>query len=243
MDIFLIILIAVGSLIFIGLTISGIATMLYKNILKTRLNESSTIPKTASELAKQELTNHSIKAQVVRVPTNNNAHYDYKNKIVALSDNFFSSYSAVAQAISMHEVGHAIQDKNNSKKFNTFKKFNTASSILAPLFWISLIVGVALYFAIDYTIMPAIISLAFAGLCIILETSFKLLTASMEKEASNKALEILQENGISHDDYNTAKSLYKIALTTYYASIFKPVIDLFNAITWLIYNTIGRIFR
>lgn len=243
MDIFIIVLIVVGSLIFIGLTISGIANMLYKNVLKNKLSATSTIPKTAAELAKQELTKRGINAQVVRVPTNNNAHYDYKNKIVALCDNFYSNYSNVAQAISMHEVGHAIQDNKNSSKFKTFKTFNSISSVLAPLFWIFLITGIILYFSIDYTLLPALVSGGLAFLCVFLETIFKIQTASMEREASNIALKILEDNGISDEDLYEAKKLYKIALTTYYASLFKPVIDLFNAITWVIYNTIGRLFR
>ena len=81
------------------------------------------------------------------------------------------------------------------------------------------------------------------GASMILEFTFKWITVSMEKQASKFAIEILQEEGFTEDELSLAQSLYKAALTTYISGVFDPVIKIFDAITWVIYHTIGRLFR
>ena len=243
MEIVYIILIAFSVLVFIGVTISGAATASIKKLIKTNETGSTTLSRTASEFCKDILIDKKINVQVARIPGNSYAAYDYRNKVVALSDDIYSSYSAVSVAMATHEVGHAIQDDTDTAKFRIYKKFNLGSKILTPIFWLSFLVGIILLFAIPYDFIPAYVAFGVMGGSVLIEIIFKLSTVSMEKQASEFALDILQKEGFSDEELKLASHLYKAALTTYIAGIFDPVVKIFNAITWLIYNSIGRLFR
>ena len=243
MDVIYIILIAFAFLVFVGLTIDGTAHAVVKKLIKSHEGETSSISKTAGDFCKEILKEKKLNVKVARVPNENQAAYDYQNNVIALSDNIYSSYSSVHIAIATHEIGHAIQDSTDTAKFAIYKKLNLGSKILAPLFWISAIVGIILLFAIPYDFIPAYIAFGVTAVSVLIELIFKLSTVSIEKQASDFALDILKQKGFNDEELSLAKSLYSAAKTTYVSRIFDPVIKVFNAFTWLIYHTIGRLFR
>ena len=238
-----IILIIFSILVFIGITIGGAANAVVKKLIKTYADSSSTISKTASEFCKNVLVKKKIDVQVARIPGSDNACYDYQNKVIALSDNVYSSYSQVYIAMAAHETGHAIQDAQETAKFRIYKRLNIGSKILTPIFWLAFFTAIILLIAIPYEPLYSLIAFAVMGASMILEFTFKWITVSMEKQASKFAIEILQEEGFTEDELYLAQNLYKAALTTYISGVFDPVIKIFNAITWVIYHTIGRLFR
>lgn len=243
MEIAYIILIIFSVLVFIGITIGSAANAVVKRQIKTNENGTTTISKTASEFCKEVLLTKKIDVQVARVPNSNYAAYDYQNKVIALSDNIYASASQTALAMATHEVGHAIQDAENTTKFKLYKKFNLGSKILTPIFWLSFIAGIILLFAIPYDHIPAYIAFGVMATSVIIEVIFKISTVSMEKQASEFALGLLEKGGFTQDELEASSSLYRAALTTYVAGIFDPVIKIFDAFTWLIYHSIGRLFR
>lgn len=238
-----IVLIIFSVLVFIGITIGGAANAVVKKLIKTHENSSSTISKTASEFCKDVLIKKKIDVQVARIPGSDNACYDYQNKVIALSDNVYNSYSSIYIAMSAHETGHAIQDSQETAKFRIYKRLNVGSKILTPIFWLAFLTAIVLLIAIPYDPLYSLIAFAVMGASMLLEFLFKWITVSMEKQASKFGLEILKQEGFTEDELAVAENLYKAALTTYISGVFDPVIKVFNAITWLIYNTIGRLFR
>ena len=243
MDIIYIILIAFAVLVFIGITISGTAHAVVKKTIKAHESEMAAISKTASDFCKDVLREKQVHVKVARVPNENQAAYDYQNKVIALSDNIYTSYSAVHIAVATHEVGHAVQDSVDTAKFRTYKRLNLGSRILSPIFWLAFIAGIVLLLAIPYDFIPAYVAFGVMAISVVIEIIFKLSTVSMEKQASKFALDILKDQGFNEDELSLAKSLYSAALTTYVSGIFDPVMKVFNALTWVIYHTIGRLFR
>lgn len=243
METIYIVLIAFSVLVFIGITIGGAANAVVRKLLKNNENNTTTISKSASEFCKDALLSNKINVQVARVPNKDYAFYDYQNKVIALSDNIHSSFSPAAIATAAHEVGHAIQDSKETSKFRAYKSMNLGSKILTPIFWLSFLTAIVLLIAIPYNFLPAYIAFGVMATSVLIEIIFKISTVSMEKQASTFGKELLEREGFTEDELSLASSLYSAALTTYVAGVFDPVVKVFDAITWFIYNSIGRLFR
>lgn len=102
----------------------------YKNVFnKKRLS--------GFEVARLLLDHNNLK-DVYVVQTNSilSNHYDLNRKVVRLSKDIFNDENIVSLVVAAHEVGHAIQDKENNNflrlRGNIFKIFNitTISSYL-----------------------------------------------------------------------------------------------------------------
>lgn len=140
--------------------------------------------------------------------------YARKSKTLVLSDDTLNGGSISAFAISAHELGHALQDKEgNILKVKFFLK--KLVWFLGKLFLPSLVVGLILFFFPDYFTLAIIMTSVSAG--IFLLTGFlRLFIVYIEKDASKRAIGLLKEI-FSSQDLKLAKKYLNAARLTYWS--------------------------
>lgn len=177
----------------------------------------------AEEVSRRLLDRNGLtNVRIERVPGELSDHYDPGAKVLRLSDSTHASRSIAAIGVAAHEVGHAVQDKENYG----FLKFRNAiapavqlcSTASMPLFLIGLIIG----------------SLNLLNLGILLFCSvlvFHLVTLPLEFDASARALRMLRETNIlSQNEIGGAKSVLDAAALTYVAALVMTVLQLVRLI-------------
>lgn len=135
-----------------------------------------------------------------------------------LSTSTLSKNSVASFTIIAHEIGHAKQDKegNKLKRLSFMRKFGRfIGFFMTPL----LIVGAVMLF-IDNLRTIGYVLLGSAGLIFILALLLKLITISIEKDASQKAIEFLEEI-LDEIEMKRAKRFLKDARLTYWADFLK----------------------
>ncbi len=140
--------------------------------------------------------------------------YARKSKTLILSDDTLNGGSISSFAISAHELGHALQDKEgNILKVKHFLK--KLVWILGKLFLPCLVVGLILLFFPEYfTIAIALMSTS-AG--IFLLTGFlRLFIVYIEKDASKRAIVLLKEF-LPPSDLRLTKKYLNTARLTYWS--------------------------
>ncbi len=151
--------------------------------------------------------------------------YDYNNNALILSNSTMNDDSISSISIVAHELGHAIQNKNNTKKFRRCVKIRTFVSIgckfIAPL----LLLGIFALFFEDVWMYVGIglVGLGIALFFVLLLYKFRLLR--LEKEASKLGLKLLKEQNILIDEeLNNVKLVMDKAYMTYVADFFRAML-------------------
>ncbi len=138
-------------------------------------------------------------------------HYDPTNKTIVLSNEVFNSSSIAAVGIACHEAGHAAQHAEGYLPIKVRNSFlpvcNIGSTLSIPL----LIAG---YF---FGYMPLIwIGIGFFSFTAI----FQFLTLPVEFNASNRAISVIESNGLlSFEEKLGATKVLKVAAMTYVAAL------------------------
>ena len=155
--------------------------------------------------------------QVVQIP--NLAGDAYTKKTLYLSSNTLSKDSIASFTIVSHELGHALQDKQGNKLKKLFR-LKIFLRIISVFMMPSLLAGVILlFFGEDYLLYGSIL-LALAGFIFLLSLFMKLLTISIEKDASNKALVFLREIA-SEKQVKICKKFLNDARLTYWGDFLR----------------------
>lgn len=158
-----------------------------------------------------------------------------KKDIVCISKHTAETSSVSSICVSAHELGHAVQNKNQTWLFEVQNVLSLLSKIGLFFFPFLLIAGLVLLF------IPAKFELGYVLLIIalsiiILAFVLKIVTIPMEMQASNIAYKFLKENNILvGSELKHAKKVLNAAIGTYIASLFMPIIRFFRAI--------GKMFR
>jgi Zn-dependent membrane protease YugP len=167
---------------------------------------------TGAEVARHLLNAAGLyNVQIERVPGELTDHYDPRAKVLRLSDSNYASYSVAAIGVTAHEVGHAIQDATAYAPMRLRSGFVPVANIgsqLGP--WI---------FILGYWLsMP---QLALAGLIVFSAVAvFTAVTLPVEFNASNRAMHLLEENGlVTAQDAGMARKVLDAAALTYVASL------------------------
>ncbi|OUO95238.1 zinc metallopeptidase [Cloacibacillus sp. An23] len=173
----------------------------------------------AEEVSRRLLDRNGLSGvRIERVPGELSDHYDPRAKVLRLSDSVNASRSIAAIGVAAHEVGHAVQDKENYG----FLKFRNAivpavqlcSAASMPLFFIGLIIG-------SLNLLNLGI-LLFCGVLV-----FHLVTLPLEFDASARALRMLRETNIlSQQEIGGAKAVLDAAALTYVAALVMTVLQL-----------------
>jgi Zn-dependent membrane protease YugP len=139
-------------------------------------------------------------------------HYDPRSKTLHLSGGVANSSSLAALSIVAHEVGHAVQDYTN------YGPMKLRSGIV-PMVSISAYVGPVLFMV---GFMFQSMGLAWLGLILFSASAvFALLTLPVERNASQRALQMLRTNGlvVQGQEEAGARRVLDAASLTYVAAL------------------------
>lgn len=207
------ILIIVGFLIsllsqaFISITYSK-----YKKINNKKLISGS-------EVARKILKENGLdKIYVVETTGYLTDHYDPKAKVIRLSSDIYKGETLAAASVAAHEVGHAIQDKENY----AFMRFRSS---LVPVTNIGSKFG---YLVIIAGILLNMMGLVYLGLILFgAILLFQLVTLPVEFDASKRAKKNLKKlNILTNSELKSAKTVLSAAAFTYVASFITTLIEM-----------------
>lgn len=146
-------------------------------------------------------------------------HYDPSRKILRLSRGVYQSNSVAALAIAAHELGHAMQDKEEYFPLKFRAALVPAVNIGSYLGWILLIIG----FFLQSQEVAGIGVAVFSGGAL-----FALATLPVEFNASNRARQLLSETGLiqTEEERRGVNQVLNSAALTYVAALITAVMQL-----------------
>ena len=191
----------------------------FKKYSKINSSQGYTGLKVAEYLLQQ---NGITDVQVESVEGTLSDHYDPKSKKVRLSAQNYKGSSLAALAVSAHEVGHAIQHNKGyvplQIRHSILPATNLGSWAAFPLFFLG--------FFFQYPLLMDLGIIFFAGVVL-----FHFVTLPVEFNASNRALSILETNGLLvSSEISGAKKVLNAAALTYIAATAVSLIHLIRLI-------------
>lgn len=183
---------------------------------------------TAVEMARLLLDCADLQnVDVIRVNGELTDYYDDRKKVVALSTSTHDSTSIAALGVAAHEVGHALQYKNNYLPIKLRSIIIPIAKFSSTMLWPLVMLGLILNFAA----MPgSIIGDIFLWSGIIVFGAAALLdfiTLPCEFNASKRALQILEQAEIlTPTETQGAKKVLSAAALTYVAALLNSILNL-----------------
>jgi len=148
---------------------------------------------------------------VERIPGNLTDHYDPGAKVVRLSDPVYATPSVAAIGVAAHEVGHAIQDATAYAPMRLRQGLVPIAGIGSNLGYILFFIG----FLISSFQLATLGFILFSGAAI-----FAAVTLPVEFNASNRAMQLLDANGlVTPQDSGLARKVLDAAALTYVAGL------------------------
>ncbi len=149
-------------------------------------------------------------------------HYDPTQNVIRLSDGVYDKSSIAAVGIACHEAGHAAQHAQGYVPIKIRNSIlpvcNIGSKLSIPL----LLIGMVLSF--EPLVWIGIGFFAFTAV-------FQLVTLPVEFNASNRALTVIESNGLlSYEEKSGAAKVLKVAAMTYVAALAVSVAQLLRLI-------------
>lgn len=188
--------------------------------------ERTDFPGTGGELARHLLDAAGLQAVAVE-PTDQGDHYDPIDRVVRLAPENHDGRSVTAVAVAAHEVGHAIQHRDNHRLLlarirmaDGARKLEIAAAVLfamAPLVFL-------FAKATPLLILQVVVAVGLLASRLVMH----LVTLPVEFDASfGKALPILARGGyLKPADLPAARSVLRAAALTYVASALVTLLDL-----------------
>lgn len=181
---------------------------------------------TGAQAARRVLDENGLSAiYVERVSGSLSDHFSPREGVLRLSDATYDSASVSALGVSMHEVGHALQQRDRYP-LNQFR------SALVPVANIGSMLGP--YIAIIGFFIPGNAGMTLINLGITLFAAavlFYLVTLPVEFNASRRALQMLGQTGIlAPDELLYARKVLSAAALTYVAATSAAIVNLLRLI-------------
>ena len=146
-------------------------------------------------------------------------HYDPRSKVLRLSRGVAQGNSVAALAIAAHELGHAMQDKDNYFPLRLRGAMVPAVNIGSYLGWILIVVGLLIQAT----------GVAWLGVLVFsVGALFSLATLPVELNASARARRLLSESGLisGEDEMKGVSNVLNAAALTYVAALVSAVMQL-----------------
>ena len=166
-------------------------------------------------------------------------HYSPKEKVIRLSQNVYGGTSIAAVGIACHEAGHAAQHAENYLP-------NVIRTALVPVTnfgsRFGLIIAFLGYFLAYLTYSEIGYYIIIFGLALYaLVAVFQLVTLPVEFNASKRALEVIEADGLlAGDEHKGAKKVLTAAALTYVAALATAIVNLLYYIFRLLGNSRRR---
>ena len=171
------------------------------------------------EVARRLIDRGGLDVSVEEVRGNLTDHYDPREKVLRLSAAVAQSASVASAAIAAHELGHAMQDREDYFPLRLRAVLVPAVNIGSFLGWILLMLGIFLNAA----------GLAWLGVFVFAGGAiFALATLPVELNASARARQLLNTAGIITDEQerNGVNNVLNAAALTYVAALFTAILQL-----------------
>ena len=211
------------GLLFLGLIIT-VAADIYVNSSYSKYNKvQSKSGLTGFEVARKILDENGLNdIDIVSVKGELSDHYDPRRKVVRLSEPVFNGTSISSVSVAAHEVGHAIQDKENYS-------FMRIRAMLVPVVNFSSKLG---YFAIFLGFIFNFLDLALFGIILLLAMLlFQLVTLPVEFDASKRAKMQLADLAIlDSEEVPKSSNMLRAAAFTYVASLVTTLLEILRLV-------------
>lgn len=138
-------------------------------------------------------------------------HYDPRTNVIRLSSSVYSSTSVASVGVAAHEAGHAVQYAVGYSPIKLRAAIIPLTQAGATAAFPLIILGLVLNFG----------ALIYVGIAAFgLSTLFQLVTLPVELDASRRALQTIEQNGLlTADEYPMAKKTLTAAAMTYVAAL------------------------
>lgn len=156
--------------------------------------------------------------RIEQVGGNLTDHYDPRHKVLRLSQPVYNSTSLAALGVAAHEVGHAMQDKEEYAAMKVRSAIAPVAQFGNYASWLILIIG----------LIFGNFNLAMAGVVVFLAVViFQLVTLPLEYNASSRALIALEGGGyLRGSEVDGAKKVLNAAALTYVAAALTSILTL-----------------
>jgi Zn-dependent membrane protease YugP len=209
----------------VGLALSLFAQFRVKSTFSRYSREATRSGMTGADVARQILAANRITGvRVEPVPGDLTDHYDPRTQTLRLSEAVYGSRSVAAAGVAAHEVGHAIQHARGYPML----KFRSA--------WVPVAntgSGISMFLLIGAMVMGGTAtamghSLALLGVALFATTTiFTLVTLPVEFDASRRALQTLEANGlVTGAEHAGVKRVLSAAALTYVAAFVTSLMTL-----------------
>lgn len=211
-------------LIIIAAIISLIAQWRVNSAFSKYSRVSSMSGMTGAQAARMILQTNGINdVSVQRISGKLTDHYNPSTKVLNLSESVYGSTSVAAIGVAAHECGHAIQHARGYFPLSLRTALVPVANIGSQLSWVFIIVGAILSF--NQTLITIGIIMFSAAVL------FQLVTLPVEFNASARALEQLESNGILYrDEVSQTRKVLSAAALTYVAAAATAILQLLRLI-------------
>jgi Zn-dependent membrane protease YugP len=206
-----------------------IIMMVVQGYVRSAYNKWSRVP-ARSRISGAQAANRLIQAgglydvSIQGVAGNMTDHYDPRSKVLRLSRGVYDSSSVAALAIAAHELGHAMQDKEDYFPLRFRAAIVPAVNIGSYLGWILIIIGILLQAT----------GIAWLGVAVFSGGAlFALATLPVELDASSRARRLLVDSGMiaGEDEMRGVNNVLNAAALTYVAALVAAVMQLLYWVT------------
>ena len=144
-------------------------------------------------------------------------HFDPRTKTVNLSPNVYNGKTVAAIAIAAHECGHVVQHETGFRALTVRNSLLPAMMVASSLGWVVMALSIYL----------EMIGLFYVGVALIGVTAvYHLITLPIERNASARALAIVNDYGyISEDEKTGVKKVLDAAALTYIAAFIMSLLN------------------
>lgn len=209
-------------ILFIGI---AILSWIVSASLESKFNRYSELPiaMTGRQVAEKMLRDHGLTdVQVTCTPGRLTDHYNPTDKTVNLSESVYNSASVAAAAVAAHECGHAVQHATAYAPLQMRSALVPAVNFAGK--WVTwvLLAGMLLI-----NVFPALLII---GICLFaLTTLFSFITLPVEINASQRAVNWLQEAGI------TDRETTPLAVSALRSAAYTYVVAALSSLATLVY--------
>ena len=211
-------------LILLPLAIIFIPQLWVRYILKKHDTELATMPFTGGEFGNKILLEENLKGISIGSCVDGD-HYDPDKRAIRVNQERLKKKSLTSIVVICHEIGHAIQDRDNYEPFIKRLKLIKYSGYILKASQAILFAGLPGIFALG---MPklALICLWVVIAGVVISTIVNLINLPVEFDASfNKAMPILKKH-VPHDYHGSCKSILRACAFTYVAGSIIQIIQL-----------------
>lgn len=173
---------------------------------------------TGKEMARVLLDYEGLsEVEIINIQGSLTDYYDSSKKVLALSNDVYNSRSISAVSVACHEVGHAIQDKENYGFLRFRESLFPVVNFASKSVWILFVLGIIL------SLRPLV---EFGIILFSIIVLFQVVTLPVEFDASRRAIASLSNGILDESEIGPAKEVLKAAALTYVASTLVSLLQL-----------------